>query len=274
MDVRIASSDDLDAVVDLADIVDPPSSGVDVDRDYYSTILEHGRLVVAEASGVVIGYGGAIPVAGTRHLSDLFVHPDGHGRGIGRELLNAVWDSSVRDVPRQTFSSRHPAALPLYIRAGMVPRWSMLYLEGDPAALPPTHLTLRGLEAEEASEVEEVWFGWNRLAEYRYWASRPGARAVAVLEGETPVAVGCLTRSRARYTLLHLAVVDRSLMVDAICAVTTLAADAVLLAIAGHSAAVPVAVEAGWRLVDQDVYCASDPDLFDAERLIPHPGLL
>lgn len=274
MDVRIASADDLDAIVDLAEIVDPPSHGLDVDRDYYVTILELGRLVVAETSGLVIGYGGAIPVAGTRHLTDLFVHPDGHGRGIGRGLVNAVWDSSVHDVPRQTFSSRHPAALPLYIRAGMVPRWSMLYLEGDPAALPPTHLTLRDLEVEEASDVEEVWFGWGRLAEYRYWASRPGARTVAVLEGETPVAVGCLARSRARYTLLHLAVVDRSLMVGAICAVTTLVPDAVLLAIAGHSAAVPVAVEAGWRIVDHDVYCASDPELFDPERLIPHPGLL
>ena len=274
MDVRIATVDDLDAVVDLADIVDPPSHGMDVDRDYYATILEHGRLVVAETSDIVIGYGGAIPVAGMRHLTDLFVHPDGHGRGIGKELLNAVWDASIRDVPRQTFSSRHPAALPLYIRAGMSPRWPMLYLEGDPAALPPTHLTLRDVEPEEASDVEEVWFGWNRLAQYRYWATRPGARVVVALEGETPVAVGCLARSRVRYTLLHMAVVDRSLMVDAICAVTSLATDAVLLAIAGTALAVPATVEAGWRIVDHDVYCASDPELFDAERLVPHPGLL
>lgn len=274
MDVRLASTEDLDAVVDLADIVDPPSTGVDVDRDYYSNILEHGRLVVAEASGVVIGYGGAIPVAGTRHLTDLFVHPDGHGRGIGRELLNAVWDASINDAPRQTFSSRHPAALPLYIRAGMVPRWPLLFVEGDPAALPPTHLTLRDVEVEEASDVEEVWFGWNRNAQYRYWATRPGARVVVVLEGETPVAVGCLSRSRDRYTLLHMAVVDRSLMVDAICAVTTLATGAVLLAMAGHSAVVPLTIAAGWRVIDHDLYCASDPELFDPERLVPHPGLL
>ncbi|MFL6182793.1 MAG: GNAT family N-acetyltransferase, partial [Actinomycetes bacterium] len=127
MDVRMASVDDLDAVVDLAGIVDPPSDGVDVDRDYYSNILEHGRLSVADASGIVIGYCGAIPVGGTRHLSDLFVHPDAHARGIGGQLLEAVWDAPASEVPRHTFSSVHPSALPLYVLAGMRPLWPLLY---------------------------------------------------------------------------------------------------------------------------------------------------
>ena len=47
MDVRLGSTDDLDAIVDLAQIVDPPSNGVEVDRDYYASIRDpdtHDRI--------------------------------------------------------------------------------------------------------------------------------------------------------------------------------------------------------------------------------------
>ena len=274
MDVRLASSDDLDAVVDLADFVDPPSHGMDVDRDYYASIVEQGRLTVAEASGIVIGYGGAIPVAGARHVTDLFVHPDAHGRGIGRGLLNAVWDADVADAPRQTFSSLHPSALPLYIRAGMLPRWELLYLEGDPSALPPTHLTTRDLAATDAASLEQAWLGWDRITQYTYWSTRPGARTIAVLDGATPVAVGCLSRSRTTFTLLHLSAIDRAVMVDALNAVAGLTPAELMIAAPGHSVVVSHVIAAGWRVVDRDIYCASEAELFDADRLLLHPGLL
>ena len=274
MDVRQATAADLDAVVDLAGIVDPPSEGTDVDRDYYANIIEHGRLVVAEASGIVIGYSGAIPAGDLRHLADLFVHPDAHGRGVGRELLDAVWDEPVTLVPRQTFSSIHPSALPLYVRAGMQPQWPLLYVEGDPASVADTYLTVRDLDADEAADVERVWLGWDRIDQYRYWAARPGGRTFAVIEAETPVAVGCLSRSRSRYTLLHLAVVDRTLMTHALSAAATLATDSMLLAVAGPSHGVRFLVDAGWQVREHDIYCASEPDLVDPHRLIPHPGLL
>jgi GNAT superfamily N-acetyltransferase len=274
MDVRIASPDDLDAVVDLAEIVDPPSTGMDVDRDYYSNIADHGRLVVAEANGIVIGYAGVIQTGSARHLSDLFVHPDAHGRGIGRQVLEAVWDAPLSDVPRQTFSSVHPSALPLYIRAGMRPMWPLLYLEGTPASLTASHFTYRDIDAEEAARKEAEWLGWNRLDQYRYWASRAGARTFVVLDGDTPVAVGCLSRSRARHTLLHLAAVDRSVMTESVSVAAKLANDSVLMAVPGMSLVVPFLVDAGWQVVEHDVYCASESGLFEAERLIPHPGLL
>lgn len=273
MEVRRATTSDLDAVLDLADMVDPPSHGMDVDRDYYASIIEHGRLVVAEASEIVVGYCGVIPVATALHVSDLFLHPDAHGRGIGRDLLAAVWHPDV-DAPRQTFSSRHPAALPLYIRAGMQPRWPLLYLEGDAGALPRGHFTTRDVTSQEAADVEESWLGWNRLDQYRYWSSRSGARTFAVLDAETPVAVGCLARSRMRFTLLHLSVVDPSVQVEALSAVGTVTTGDVLVAAPGPSAATPALVNAGWRIVDQDIYCSSDAGLTDATRLLPHPGFV
>jgi hypothetical protein len=156
----------------------------------------------------------------------------------------------------------------------MRPLWPLLYLEGMPESLPPARLTVRDLVAEEAADVEAVWFGWDRTDQYRYWSSRPGARTFAAMEGDTPVAVGCLSRSRDRYTLLHMAVVDKSLMNDSVSAAATLAPSSVLLAAPGVSAVVPYLVDAGWRVIEHDLYCATETDLVEAERMIPHPGLM
>jgi hypothetical protein len=50
--------------------------------------------------------------------------------------------------------------------------------------------------------------------------------------------------------------------------------DDVLVAVPGVNRSVPVLVDAGWRVVEHDLYCASEPGLMDPERLLPHPGLL
>lgn len=274
MDIRLASVDDLDAVVDIAGVVDPPDDGVEVDRDYYAHIIEHGRLPVAEASGIVVGYGGAIPIAGTWYLTDLFVHPDAHGRGLGRQLLDAVWAAPLADAPRHTSSSLHPSALPLYLRAGMHPLWPLLYAEGPSEALEPTHLVARATSAPEAARHEESWLGWDRTSDYMYWSSRPGAKTLAIHEGDDVVAVGVLARSRARHAVLHLSAVDPALTADALVTLARQVPGLVMTAVPGMSAAAPRLLKAGWRLIDNDLYCASEPDLVDPRQLIPHPGLL
>jgi len=274
MQIRIAAADDLDAVVDVASIVDPPADDAEVDVSYYRHLLEHGRLVVADASGIVIGYAAVIDVGRSRHVSDLFVHQDARGHGIGRRLLDAVWETRAAVVPRQTFSSLHRAALPLYVRAGMAPMWPLLYLSGSSAALPLSPLAVRELDAESAVAAEAEWLGWDRSAEYGYWSSRPDARTFAVRDGESTLAVGCTVRNRTLHTLSRLACVDGSVVADAAAAAARWCGDDVMVAAPGVSHAVPVLINAGWRVVEHDVYCASEPGLIDPERLLPHPGLL
>jgi hypothetical protein len=63
-------------------------------------------------------------------LTDLFVAAGSRGRGIGGQLLEALFDGKPQ---RMTFSSKHPAAMPAYRRTGMHPRWRLLYTSG-PAA--------------------------------------------------------------------------------------------------------------------------------------------
>jgi GNAT superfamily N-acetyltransferase len=272
--IRTAAADDLDAVVDVASIVDPPADDAEVDTSYYRHLLEQGHLVVAEASGVVIGYAAVIVVGESWHVSDLFLHQDARGRGLGRRLLDAVWSSDAPSVPRQTFSSLHPGALPLYVRAGMAPMWPLLYLNGSSAALPPSTLKVHEIDAESAVASEAEWLGWDRSSEYCYWSGRPGARIFAVRDAESTLAVGCTVRNRTLHTLSRLACVDGSVVAGAAAAAARWCGDDVMVAVPGTNRAVPMLMNAGWRVVEHDLYCASEPDLMDPERLLPHPGLL
>jgi hypothetical protein len=42
----------------------------------------------------------------------------------------------------------------------------------------------------------------------------------------------------------------------------------------GENPVLPLLLDLGWRVVDLDVYCASEPDLWDATRVLPHPGFV
>lgn len=270
--MRDAGPDDLPAVVDVAGIVDPPDEGADVDVAYYEHLVSAGRLVIAEARGIVLGYSGVIDVQGVTHLADLFVHPDAHGQGIGAALLEAAWDD--QEAPRQTFSSLHPSALPLYVRSGMTPRWPLLYLRGDPAVWPQSPFVVRDADAAELAALEQSWIGWDRSVEYAYWSAHTGSRSLVVSDGERPVAVGCVTRTRAQHTLTHLSTVDASCLRDAVTALQPFCGSDLLLSVPGENAVLPLLLELGWRIVDLDVYCASEPDLWDASRVLPHPGFV
>jgi GNAT superfamily N-acetyltransferase len=98
------------------------------DASYVSLLRSQGaRLMVAETAGRVVAYGGVVDVDGIAMLSDLFVAADARGVGVGGRLLHELLDGSSR---RMTFSSKHPAAVAAYRRAGMEPRWRLLYLKG------------------------------------------------------------------------------------------------------------------------------------------------
>ena len=98
------------------------------DAQYLALVRSQGgRLLVAESAGRVVAYGGVVDIDGVAMLCDLFVSTQARGMGIGTRLLGELLDGSTR---RMTFSSKHPAAHAAYRRAGMEPKWRLLYLRG------------------------------------------------------------------------------------------------------------------------------------------------
>lgn len=124
--VRGATDDDDGAVAQIAHLGD-----ADTPPSYLAFVRSAGRLLVAERDGRVLGFGGMVPVGdgetAVAMVTDLFVHPQARGRGIGTLLL----DHLLRRHPRRmTCSSSHPAALPAYVRVGMEPRGRVRYWRG------------------------------------------------------------------------------------------------------------------------------------------------
>ena len=76
---------------------------------------------MATINGLVVGFAQACVRGDIWFLSQLFVHPEVHARGIGQELLRLAMEYG-RDAGCETFSvvsSTSPVAQSLYMRAGM-----------------------------------------------------------------------------------------------------------------------------------------------------------
>ncbi len=80
-----------------------------------------GGCWVAEINGLVIGVAQGFVRGDIWFLSQLFVHPEVHARGIGQELLRHSYNYGVERGASvfSVVSSTSPAAQSLYMRAGM-----------------------------------------------------------------------------------------------------------------------------------------------------------
>ena len=160
--------------------------------DYCRHLIAHEHLWVAVADdGTVLGFGGAVDTDGGRLLSDMFVDAQAHGRGVGSSILAAVLAGSAE---RYTFATTDPAALPLYMRAGMRTRWTLLELSGQLGALGPLDPTLdvERVDGDAAARAELVLTGSDRSSAHRYFAARADAASFVVSRHGRPVGVAAL----------------------------------------------------------------------------------
>ena len=277
--IRPATLDDVPAIRALlaAHDEDGPVTRVDIVGPYVRHLIEHAIALVTDRDGEVVAYGAAVDTGIVRQLAELFVHPDLLGRGIGRTLLDAVFDDAQR---RTTFASADPRALPLYVRAGMAPLWPILLLEGDAArlAVPRGPMEIEPADPGRLARLERDWTGADRPADHTFWASQAEADAFVVLESGEPIAVGY---ARARQVSAARAI-DRLVVRPGVDPVPpTLAAirhggrgGPVAAYIAGPSPVLPVLLAAGFRIGDRAQFMASEPGLVDPARLVPNPGML
>jgi GNAT superfamily N-acetyltransferase len=278
--VRPATTADLPAIAAILAANDEPIEWPGLPGwPYLEHLLAHSRVLVAELEGSVAGFGGTVgpraPRGGT-FLTDLFVRPDLHGRGIGGALLAALFP---RAGPRATFASSDPRALPLYIRFGMLPRWPNLYLSGESAALP----VIGGVDVELAGDASTVarhyreLAGHDRQADLAYWRSLPGGTGIIATADRRVVAAGS---GRDRRTgpgrwldRLVLAPGADPLVVIPEVLRAVGGGSLVALAIAGPNPVVRLMLDAGFRILEQDVFCSTDPPLLDPDREVADASL-
>lgn len=184
--------------------------GFEMRREMHTAIRDHLRLSpacsfwVAEetprfARPRIVGYARSIVRDGVLCITEFFVLPDHHEKGLGRSLLdNCIADAEHGGIEaRMVLASNHPGANALYIRRlGCLPRLPMFLLAGDPNGLllprdqqgtiydphfaepvrtgNPNLLFAEPIRlTEEVSTVLEVLdrqiVGFSRLPEHQFW---------------------------------------------------------------------------------------------------------
>ena len=258
-----------DGEVVVADVVGP----------YLRHLIARGGARVAVEGDEVVGFGAAIDTGRCVHLADLFIRPDRIGGGIGKPLLAAAFGEAPR---RTTFASDDPRALPIYVRAGMLPLWASLYLEGPADRLPaaPPSLRTESATPDVLAATERAWTGADRLDDHRFWSSQPDADTFTVIDGDDVVAIGSgRARQASPVRVLDRLVVHPDTAVDPVPATFAALASAarggvILACIQGPSPVLRPLLDLGFRIADRDQFMSSEPGLVDPARLIPNPGML
>jgi GNAT superfamily N-acetyltransferase len=247
---------DLAAIAEIA-VANGDADGAD--PHYVAHLRGHGRFLVAEVDGRTAGYCGVRRIGEVTMLTDLFVHPDRHGEGTGRRLLDAAFDGAAE---RSTFASRDPRAMSLYVRYGMVPRWPLLYLSGPPPGAGPARA--ERVPMAEAGIAEAALHGRDRTDDYAFWATRPDATGLVVREEGAVVAAGAAGPGQ----VFHLVTARGH---DAAAALTAALAGLgapVRLCLPGPHPALRRLLDTGWRIEDSDQHLSSRPDLLSPDDVL------
>jgi GNAT superfamily N-acetyltransferase len=249
----------------------------DVVGPYVAHLIGRGGARVALVDETIVGFGAAIDTGRSIHLADLFVDPARLGQGIGKPLLAAVLDGAER---RTTFASEDPRALPLYVRAGMQPMWTSLYVQGPSAALPRRAAgpVAETATTDELAALERDWTGIDRSIDHAFWGTIPDGDGFVIRDGSAVAAFGYARTRQA----VPIRVLDRLVIhPDADPVATSIAAldragrgGPVHVCLLGPHTVLRSLLEHGFRVVDRDVYLASDPAIVDPIRLVPNPGML
>ena len=129
-------------------------------------------------------------------LSDLFVLPEAHGKGVGGELLQRCLAGGLECGARirSVLSSGDPGAQALYIRAGMVPRFAMFGIEGPARGLGDlprlraqvkgtiTQASLSKIWIRKLGDLDEMIWGRRRDGEHHFWLGESGLTCMAIAD--------------------------------------------------------------------------------------------
>lgn len=264
--VRVATHADAGGIGRVSAATGQPATDSGADASYVEHLLSHGTVLVAETDGWVSGWGAIVTTPVGVLLTDLFVDPAWQGMGIGRRILAGLWPD-VAVLGRFTFSSRHTHALPVYVRAGLLPRWPLLYLTGEPDRTVPGFAVSRTNPVGAAAADGQLTGGADRRADYRYWL-RDGGYGVIVADGPRLVAAGAVTDT----TLHHLTVGDQRDAEPALRSVLGSLPGPLIVCLPGPHPALIGLLRHGYRIEDWDLAMATT-ELTLPTHWVYSPGL-
>jgi ribosomal-protein-alanine acetyltransferase len=122
MTLRTATLDDLDAIM-LIENRSFPSDAWSADSMAAELASPHGRYLVDEHDGIIIGYGGVRALRGSADadIQTIALDADHRGGGRGRALLRALLDAAAERGAREVFlevRADNPTAEGLYLSEG------------------------------------------------------------------------------------------------------------------------------------------------------------
>ena len=171
---------------------DPPARPLAVFAALQEHVLRTGVSLVAEEDGKPVAFASAWARGGDWFLASLFVAPGAQARGVGSELLEAVWGDHPR---RRTITDAiQPVSNALYGRRGLLPATPVLRFTGVPRATA----RVEEMDADLAA-VDAAAYGFDRAVDHAEWlrhaerATWPGAYSyrfpgggIGPVAGETP----------------------------------------------------------------------------------------
>jgi predicted GNAT family acetyltransferase len=141
---------------------DVPSPSLEVFSTLQRHVLGTGVGYVAEDEGDVAGFAAAWSRGDDWFLACLFVRGRAQGRGVGPQLLEAVWGDARRR--RTVTDAIQPVSNILYGRRGLVPATPLLTFTGS------SRLDASAEQAPaDLAAIDAVAYGFDRTVDHRYW---------------------------------------------------------------------------------------------------------
>jgi hypothetical protein len=159
---------------------------------------------------------------------------------------------------RYTFSSRHPLALPLYAKAGLVPRWPLLYLTGRWTGSADDGLSVELVPGARAAEAELQLLGEDRTPDYEFWTGAQGGSGLVVKDRQSTggdVLCAGAVRSGELAHLVCPAEVDPAAALRA--ALSACDGEELALCLPGPHPAVQPLLNSGFRITEYDLAMSS-----------------
>jgi GNAT superfamily N-acetyltransferase len=157
-------------------------------RPLFGHLQRTGIFDVAEVDGRVVSICAATVREDVWFLSMFWTLPELQRRGVGRPLLDRVWQRGLDAGAKRQFvwSSVDPAAMATYMRKGMLPGCQLLAFAGVPASVAdaPAGYATTDWSAEHASAIDRSVRGCAQLDDHAFWAESGSVRRDVVRGAE------------------------------------------------------------------------------------------